>query len=69
MKFVFEFMDFDKKLFLNKSSFEAFFSNFDFKNYNDIDMENLIERFDRNKTEKITFKEFEFEIMPKKLRI
>lgn len=62
-------MDFDQKLFLNKTSFEAFFSNFDFRSYNDIDMENLIERFDRNKTDKITFKEFEFEIAPKILRI
>ncbi len=66
---VFEFMDYDKKNYLNKASFESFFSNFDFKNYNEIDMENLLERFDRNRTDKITFKEFEFEISPKILKI
>lgn len=64
LKEVFKFMDYSKGGMLSKNEIKMFLSKYDFHPF-DEDINNLMARFDRNNSNQINFKEFEYELLPK----
>lgn len=64
LKEVFNFLDFSKGGMISKDEMKAFLNKYNFHPFTE-DVENLMERFDRNNSGRINFKEFEYELLPK----
>jgi Ca2+-binding EF-hand superfamily protein len=63
-KEVFNFIDFSKGGLVTKDEMKGFLNKYNFHPFNE-DLDNLMGRFDRNRSGKINFKEFEYELLPK----
>ena len=63
---VFNFMDHSKGGLITKEELKMFLNKYDFHPFNE-DLDNLMNRFDRNHSGKVNFKEFEYELLPKLL--
>lgn len=64
LKETFNFMDYKKDGFLTKDSLKTFLNKFSFYALTE-DLDNLMDRFDRNNSNKIAYEEFEYELLPK----
>ena len=63
VKEVFNFIDSSKGGLITKDEIKGFLNKYSFHLFNE-DMEHLMSRFDGNRSGKVNFKEFEYELMP-----
>ncbi len=61
---VFNLINCSKGEMISKDEIKAFLNKYNFYPFAE-DLENLMNRFDRNLTGRINFKEFEYELLPK----
>ena len=61
---VFNFIDHSKGGIISRDELKNFLKKYEFHPFAE-DIENIMNRFDRNHSGKINFKEFEYELLPK----